>query len=139
MQLDASLLATKIRAAKRVYIIGNGGSYANATHIANDLLASGVPTFTLDAASLTASANDFGFETVFARWIATVGMPGDLLIALSGSGRSPNILAAITAAQMKGMDHILITDYLKNRDMQESEEDQIVLGHDVMRSLRDPL
>lgn len=130
------LTAERIRRAKRVFIIGNGGSYANAAHIANDLLACGIPAFTLDAATLTASANDYGYETVFARWLETVGAEGDLLVALSGSGTSKNILAAIDAAVRKGMDFYLVTDYLKTRDMQQSEEDQISLGHELMRQLK---
>ena len=137
MNYSTTSIAERIKKANKVLLIGNGGSYANAAHIANDLLACGVPAFTLDAASLTASANDYGYETVFARWLSTVGSEGDLLIALSGSGRSPNILGAIHAAQMKKMDHILVTDYLRSQDMQQSEEEQIVLGHEVMRILRD--
>lgn len=129
-------LARRIRAAKRVYLIGNGGSYANACHIANDLLACGIKAYTLDCSTLTASANDFGYESVFARWLKTVGEPGDLLIALSGSGKSANILSAILAASAIGMDVELVTDYLRTRDMQQSEEDQIVLGHKLMKELR---
>lgn len=129
-------LADQILRAKRVYIVGNGGSYANATHIANDLISCGVKAYTLDPATLTASANDYGYENSFARWISIVGEPGDLLIALSGSGTSKNILKALEVAQNLGMDSHLVTDYLKTRDMQESEEDQIVLGHQLMRELR---
>ena len=127
-------LIEAVRRAKRVYLIGNGGSYANAVHIANDLLAAGVKAYTLDPATLTASANDYGYESVFERWIATVGEPGDLLLALSGSGRSPNILAALRQARAKGMDAHLVTDYLRTRDMQQSEEDQLRLGHELMRA-----
>ena len=83
-------LVERIRKAKKVLIIGNGGSYANAIHIANDLLSVGIPAFTLDPATLTASANDYGYETVFERWINVVGSKKDLLIALSGSGKSPS-------------------------------------------------
>lgn len=137
MTYDAYSIAEAVKNAKHVYIIGNGGSYANASHIANDLLASGVCAHTLDAATLTASANDYGYETVFARWIAVVGREGDLLIALSGSGNSRNIVAAIKVAKERGMQTILITDYLKEMDMQESEEDQVRVGHDVARLLRD--
>ena len=85
-------LADRIKRANAVYIIGNGGSYANAVHICNDLISVGIRAFTLDPATLTASANDFGYETVFSRWIAAVGERGDLLIALSGSGNSKNII-----------------------------------------------
>lgn len=131
------MLLDKIKRARRVYLIGNGGSYANAVHICNDLLAWGVRAFTLDPATLTASANDYGYEHVFERWISVVGEHGDLLIALSGSGTSPNILKAIDAAQAIGMDFHLVTDYLRTRDMQQSEEDQLRLGHEIMRALRD--
>ncbi len=65
-------IAEKVVRAKRVYIIGNGGSYANAQHIANDLLAVGVKAYTLEASALTASANDFGYENVYSRWLAVV-------------------------------------------------------------------
>src|SRR3990167_8495890 len=129
-------LLDAIRLAPRVYIIGNGGSYANSVHICNDLLASGVKAYSLDPATLTASANDFGYETIFSRWLSVVGEPGDVLLALSGSGTSPNILRAIDQAKKIGMDFHLVTDYLRTRDMQQSEEDQIVLGHELMRALR---
>lgn len=125
-----------IRAASRVYLIGNGGSYANASHIANDLVSSGVRASTLDAATLTAIANDHGYEHCFSRWIGIVGERGDLLIALSGSGRSRNILLALRAARRIGMKTALVTDYLRSLDMQRSEEAQIELGHRMMRSLR---
>ena len=130
------LTADRIRSARRVYLIGNGGSYANAAHIANDLLSVGIRAYTLDGATLTAFANDLGYENVFAHWIAKVGEEGDLLVALSGSGTSSNILRAIEVAKIKGMDVELVTDYLRTRDMQKSEEDQLVLGHDLMRLLR---
>ena len=129
-------LADAIRKARRVYLIGNGGSYANAVHICNDLLAAGVKAYTLDPATLTASANDYGYENVFSRWIATVGEPGDLLIALSGSGKSKNILNAIMAADEIGMAYLLVTDYLRSMDMQRSEEHQLELGHEAMRCLK---
>jgi D-sedoheptulose 7-phosphate isomerase len=126
----------RVRAAKRVYIIGNGGSYANAVHIANDLLACGIRAYTLDPATLTATANDWGYETVFSRWIYTVGEQGDMLIALSGSGRSPNILAAIGVAEQKGMDVERVFG-APVHDMQTSEERQLMLGHELMRQLRE--
>ena len=127
----------QIRRAKRIYIIGNGGSYANAQHICNDLLACGKRAFTLDPATLTASANDHGYQTVFARWIRTVGERGDLLLALSGSGTSANIVSALRAARAKGIDTALITWRLKGgMDMQLSEEAQITLGHYWMKKLR---
>ena len=129
-------LAEAIRRASRVYIIGNGGSYANAVHICNDLLACGVKAYTLDPATLTASANDFGYETVFARWLSVVGEQGDLLIALSGSGKSPNILTAIEVATELGIEVWTMFGAAQGLDMQASEERQIYEGHRAMLWLK---
>lgn len=126
-----------VKKAKRVYVLGNGGSYANAMHFVNDLLSVGVKAFTMDPATLTAFANDHGYENAFARWISTVAEQGDFLIALSGSGKSPNILKALDAAHTLGMQHVLITSYLDGIDMQASEEAQIRLGHQAMKAIRD--
>ena len=131
-----SELISLVKAASRVYLIGNGGSAANAIHICNDLLACGIRAYTLDPATLTASANDFGYETVFSRWISTVGEPGDLLIAMSGSGKSPNILAAIRAAKFCGMTVYRIFGNERCENMQEAEEAQIRIGHELMRALK---
>ena len=133
--MDSSLVR-HIRQARRVYLIGNGGSYANAGHLCNDLLACGVKAFTLDPATLTAIANDFGYANVFSRWLSVVAEPQDLLIALSGSGKSPNILNAIKVADELHMPYVLVTDYLRTMDMQRSEEHQLELGHKVMRCLK---
>lgn len=130
--VDANLLDQVLR-AKRVYLIGNGGSFANAVHICNDLLLRGIKAYTIDPASLTASANDYGYETVFSRWIATVGEKGDLLIALSGSGKSPNILLAIAEAEARGMEVYRMFGCGKN--MQDAENEQLVMGHEVYREL----
>jgi len=126
-------LAEAILKAPHTYIIGNGGSYANAVHFCNDLLACRVKAHILDPATLTASANDFGYETVFARWLDTVGEAGDLLIALSGSGKSPNILLALATASKKGMEVWPVFGAARGQGMQEAEESQLVLAHDVMR------
>lgn len=128
-------LSEAVRKAKRVYIIGNGGSYANAVHIANDLLSVGVRAYTMDPATLTAFSNDHGYDNVFARWLRVVGEPEDLLIALSGSGKSTNIVNAIAVGKAVGMETVLVTNYLREKDMQGSEEDQLVLGHSVMKEL----
>ena len=129
-------LAERIRRAGRVYIIGNGGSYANAAHIANDLQACGIAAFTLDAPTLTATANDHGYEQVFERWLKVVAQKGDMLIALSGSGRSPNIVRAVQEAERIGMDVHREFGAAQGFDMQAAEERQIWLGHELMRCLR---
>ena len=129
-------LLDKIRAAKRVYIIGNGGSYANAQHIANDLLACAIKAYTLDAATLTATANDCGYEKIYSQWLRVVGERGDLLIALSGSGTSKNILNAIAEAERIGMDVHREFGSRHGYGMQDAEEYQLHLGHELMRGLR---
>lgn len=129
-------LSARIKAAQRVYIVGNGGSYANAMHIANDLLACGIKAYTLDPATLSATANDFGYEFVFSKWLLVVAEPGDLLIALSGSGKSKNILNAVEAAKLIGMDIHAEFGAAQGLDMQAAEEAQIRLGHDLMRALK---
>ena len=123
--------------ADRVYLIGNGGSYANAMHICNDLLACGIPAFTLDPATMAAAANDYGWGSVFSRWLSVVGRRGDLLIALSGSGKSPNILAAISTAEALGMTVYRIFGNERGENMQAAEEAQIRIGHDLARDLRE--
>ena len=129
-------LLDKIKAASRVYIVGNGGSYANAMHVCNDLLSQGVRAFTMDPSTLTAFANDYGYETAFARWIEKVGEKGDLLIAMSGSGKSPNILAAIRMAEYVGMTVHRIFGNERGENMQAAEEAQIKIGHELMRELK---
>ena len=129
-------LYAHIRISKRVYVIGNGGSYANSSHIVNDLLSVGIKAYCMDPATLTAFANDYGYENAFSRWIGIVGEEDDLLIALSGSGRSPNILKAVATAQEKGMSIWKEFGAERGLTMQQSEERQIQLGHEVMLRFR---
>ena len=128
-------LVDLVRDADRVYLIGNGGSYANAAHIANDLLACGIRAYTLDSATLTAFANDHGYENVFSLWLEKVGEEGDLLIALSGSGRSPNILNACATAERMGMTVWREFGAAQGLGMQAAEERQIALGHELREAL----
>lgn len=147
-------LAKAILKAKRVYICGNGGSAANAIHIANDLISCKIKAYALtaDVATLTALANDYAYEQIFAMQIRAYGEPGDMLIALTGSGKSPNILAAIRAAKEKGVETwVMVGEYNGKhppvaleadhvirfgKDMQDAEERQIYMGHKVMRWLK---
>lgn len=129
-------LARLIRQSPRTYIVGNGGSHANALHMANDLIACGVRAHTIDPSTLTAFANDYGYDVALEMWLRVMGEPGDLLIALSGSGKSPNIVRALKAAEDMEMHTHLVTDYLRTMDMQSSEEFQLRVGHDLWRELR---
>lgn len=94
-----------------VYWLGNGGSAADSQHLAAELVGrfEGVDrrglasvALTTDTSILTSVSNDFGFERVFARQIEALCGPSDLLVALSSSGRSPNVLAAVDAARRAG-------------------------------------
>src|SRR5215469_16389676 len=90
-------------AGNKIMFIGNGGSAGIASHLAIDFTKNGQLrslTFT-DPAALTCLGNDLGYENVFAKQIASHARAGDLLIAISSSGRSPNILAAAMAAREK--------------------------------------
>ena len=146
-------LVDEIRKAKRVFVAGNGGSAANAIHIVNDWVAAGVKAQALpaDIATLTAQANDYGYATVFSAQLRVLAEPSDLLVVLSGSGQSPNILAALAAANDIGMVSVAVVGaYNENTpaetlathtirlglDMQAAEEHQLMLGHQVWRELR---
>lgn len=102
------LISARNRASS-VYIIGNGGSAGVAGHAAIDFVnVAKLRAFTLhEAALLTCMANDYGYENAFARLLSELGRPGDVLIAISSSGRSMNIRNA--AAQVKGNGGTVIT------------------------------
>jgi D-sedoheptulose 7-phosphate isomerase len=99
------------RAGGKVLIAGNGGSAADAQHIAGEFLSrlnfdrNPLPAIALttDTSVLTAIGNDYGFDRVFERQVRGLGRPGDVLIAISTSGRSPNIIAALKAAREMGL------------------------------------
>lgn len=104
---------------KRVYLCGNGGSAADAQHIAAEMIGrykrerKGFPfiSLTTDTSILTAWANDYQYETVFSRQIESLGNPGDILWALSTSGNSPNILKAAEAARSLKMQIVSMTGH----------------------------
>jgi rfaE bifunctional protein nucleotidyltransferase chain/domain len=105
-------LVDALRAGGKVLIFGNGGSAADAQHMATELvgrfllpLRRALPAIALttDTSALTAIANDFGFERVFARQIEALGRRGDVAIAISTSGASENVLAGVREARVRGL------------------------------------
>lgn len=104
------LIWTAFREGRKVLICGNGGSAADAQHIAAEFVGRyeterrALPgiALTTDTSALTALGNDYGFERVFARQVEALAAEGDVLIAISTSGNSPNVLAAIETARRKG-------------------------------------
>lgn len=114
---DAGVLLTQVfRAGGHVYSCGNGGSMCDAMHFAEELSGkfrgerSPLPAMAIsDAAHLTCAANDFGFDTVFSRFVHAHARKGDALLAISTSGTSPNILAAARTARDLGVKVISLT------------------------------
>jgi D-sedoheptulose 7-phosphate isomerase len=107
----AERIAQALRAGGKLLLAGNGGSAADAQHIAAELVGRLVHdraplpalALTTDTSALTAIGNDYGFEQVFARQVRALGRRGDVLIAISTSGRSANILYALKAARECGL------------------------------------
>ncbi len=105
----ADRVAQAFRAGNRLYACGNGGSACDAMHLVEELVARykrdrpGLPAHhLLDAPTLTCWSNDYEFATAFSRQVETMARPGDILVALSTSGNSPNVLLAVEAANARG-------------------------------------
>jgi len=104
-------LVAAFRGGRRLFLFGNGGSAADAQHIAAELAgkymlnrrALPAVALTTNTSSLTAMANDYAYEEVFARQIEALGSPGDIAIGISTSGDSPNVLRAIETANARGL------------------------------------
>src|SRR5438045_2480689 len=113
----ADVMITSLHAGNKLLVAGNGGSAADAQHIAGEFLSrlnfdrSPLPAIALttDTSVLTAIGNDYGFEKIFERQVRGLGRAGDVFIAISTSGSSPNILAGLTAARNLGLHTIGFT------------------------------
>ncbi len=107
----AELLVGSFRAGGKLLAFGNGGSAADAQHLASELAGRfdrerpGLPALALTAntSDLTAIGNDYGFERVFARLVEAHGREGDVVVALSTSGNSPNVIAGVETARARGL------------------------------------
>lgn len=124
------IIVDAFKAGKKVLSCGNGGSHCNAMHFAEELtgryraIRKGYPAIAIsDPSYLSCVSNDFGYENVFSRYIESVGIEQDVLFAISGSGKSLNILNAIKVAYNKGMKVIFLTrenqenSFFKNIDV----------------------
>jgi len=155
-------LAQKMRecwaTGRQVFFCGNGGSAGNAIHLANDFLygiakrtggGMKVQALSANSAVITCLANDVGYEQIYSEQLAVQGRSGDLLVALSGSGNSPNIIRVLEQAKAMGIKSCAILGYAGGRcksladvaihfpgdDMQISEDMQLIVGHMVMQWL----
>jgi len=112
----AKLILETLRHDKKLLICGNGGSAAEAQHFSTELVGryarqrSSLPSIALpaDGSLLTCIANDFGYEQVFARQIAGLAHEGDLVVVISSSGNSPNLIAALDEARKCGLSSIAL-------------------------------
>lgn len=142
-----------LRRGNKILFAGNGGSAADAQHLAAELVSRlnfdrpGLAAFALttDTSVLTAIGNDYGYEEVFARQVNAVGAAGDVLIAISTSGRSRNILLALEEARRKGLRTVGLTgqsgaDMLErcehiiripSTEVPKIQEGHIMLGHTI--------
>jgi len=147
----AAACAGRLAAGGKILLAGNGGSAADAQHVAGELVGRfafdrpGLPAvaLTVDTSILTAVANDYGYEAVFARQVQALGAAGDVFIGYSTSGRSPNILRALAEARVRGLvtiglcgadggamtalcDHLLA---VPSRATPRIQEAHLLLGH----------
>lgn len=107
----ATIILTQLLAGGKLITFGNGGSAADAQHIAAEFVgryraerkALAAVALTTDSSTLTSIGNDFGFEEIFSRQLEAVGKPGDVVLAISTSGNSRNVLHAVTAARQIGL------------------------------------
>jgi D-sedoheptulose 7-phosphate isomerase len=109
--LACDLIETSIRRGGKLLTFGNGGSAADAQHIASELVIRykerrrpiAAIALTTDTSTLTACGNDFGFETLFARQVQALGRSGDVAIGISTSGNSPNVIEGLVQARQNGL------------------------------------
>lgn len=114
---SAEIIRATLAAGGKVLVCGNGGSAADAQHLAAELVGRyvverrGLPAIALttDSSALTAIGNDYGYDVVFSRQVEALGRPGDVLIAITTSGRSKNVVAAIAAARAGGLQVVALT------------------------------
>lgn len=166
MRMDAMrqvpVLAQAMRDAwsskNTIYFCGNGGSAGNAIHLANDFLygvgkhkgiGMRVESLSANAAVVTCLANDLGYDQIYAEQLRVKANPGDVLVVLSGSGNSPNVVKALEMGNALGMRTFALLGYsggaCKNtaetpihfpiNDMQIAEDLQVIIGHMCMQWL----
>jgi D-sedoheptulose 7-phosphate isomerase len=118
---------------KKIMFVGNGGSAGIASHMATDYSKNGgLRAWAMnDGSMLTCLANDFGYEHVFAKQIEFHGRPGDLLVAISSSGQSPNILAAVKAARSLDCTVLTLSGFAPDNPLRRSGDMNLYLGSSV--------
>lgn len=131
----ARLMVHSLTQGGKILVCGNGGSAADAQHFSSAMIyrfeqerpGLAAIALTTDTSSLTSIANDNAYDQVFARQVKTLGQPGDILLAISTSGNSPNILSAVAAAHSRSMAVIALTGRSGGRLAEQIQEDDVFL------------
>ena len=151
LEAIARAMVSTLRAGGKILWCGNGGSAGDSQHLAAELVGRyrrerrGMASvaLTTDSSALTSIANDYGYEAVFSRQVEALGVEGDLLVGISTSGNSQNVVAALTAARRQGMATVAFTgagggrmvklaDYLfavASKETARIQEAHILAGH----------
>ena len=157
----ARRMAEVLHNGGKILFCGNGGSAADAQHLAaefvnrfqRDRRALAAIALTTDTSVLTSIGNDYGFDRIFSRQIEALARPGDLLVALSTSGNSPNVIKAIDVAKKNGMKTVVLTggmggklahmaDYaftVQTKHTPRIQETHITLGHTICQLVDEEL
>lgn len=157
----AEVLFNSVVSGKKVFLCGNGGSAGNAMHLANDFLygispdgkALQVEALPSNSAVITCLGNDIGYENIFSHQLKVKAQRDDVLIVLSGSGNSPNIVNALAEANDLGVTSVALLGFSGGKakelanivihfevdDMQISEDTQLIVGHMLMQYLNEKL
>ena len=116
IEAAAQVMADAIRGRGKILSCGNGGSMCDAMHFAEELTGRyrnnrpALPAMAIsDASHMSCVANDYGYDQVFSRYVEALGQPGDVLLGISTSGNSPNVLKAAEAARSRGMKVVTLT------------------------------
>lgn len=151
LEQAAEIMITAVRNGNKILWCGNGGSAADSQHLSTELLARlrhtrpPIPSLALttDSSLLTAWTNDAEFDTVFSRQVEALGKPGDVLVGITTSGNSNNVLQAVHAARIRYLEVIVftggdggqirdlgtVTIIIPSRDTQRIQEGHILAGH----------
>jgi D-sedoheptulose 7-phosphate isomerase len=137
----AQIIATSLANGGKLLICGNGGSAADSQHIAAEFVSvlsqdnprRALPAIALttDTSFLTANANDYGFENVFARQVEALGRRGDVLLGISTSGKSPNVIRAVRRAKELGLKTVGFTGGGGNELAKVSDQAVVAPSHSV--------
>ncbi|MBL6954522.1 MAG: SIS domain-containing protein [Alphaproteobacteria bacterium] len=139
----ADRVAQAIAGGGKVLLCGNGGSAADAQHLAGEFLVrlrgslnrDALPALSLitDSSTLTACANDYGFEQIFARPLQALGQKGDVLLAITTSGNSANVLAALAVAKSQGLISLGFLGGDGGKALEQCDQAIVVPSHDTNR------